>query len=511
MVAVGLALTVALAWAARMAHVDNEQRLLDQRAREAAATLAATIPSIEISLATTAAIPRVIEEGNLDVFERTLGTQVGPDRRFASAAVWTIGEPQPSVVLGSPPALATRPQREVQAFFERAREAGGMSIFDLLDEEPARLGYASSPEPDGESLVYAETELPPARTSTTQPGSAFGGLDYVIYLQMDGEPERVVLSSTPALPLEGRRAEELVPFGDAGLRLEMAPIEELGGSLLAQLQWIVLAMGAAVTAGGALVTHQIQRRRLEAEQLAEENRRLYAEQRDASVMLQLSLLPSSLPEVSGLEVAVRYCAGVEGTQVGGDWYDVVVDGDRAVAVIGDVSGRGLPAASVMASIRHSIRALAAQGDRPEVILGKVNALDARERGGHFATVLLLLIDPGQGTISIASAGHPAPLMVSPDGAEWMTAPTGPPIGTMTGHRYKAATMPAPLPGSTVLLFTDGLFERRGESIDVGLDRLRAVAGSAGGSLQVTVDDLVDQMTDGEAPDDAAVLALRWSR
>src|SRR5690606_27181495 len=126
-------------------------------------------------------------------------------------------------------------------------------------------------------------------------------------------------ASTPDLPLTGDVATSSVPFGDTSILLAMKAHGSLGGTLLGRLPWMVLVLGAANTIGAAIVAHRLQRRRLTAEALATENERLYTEQRDASITLQQSLLPGDLPTVPGVEVVARYRAGVEGTQVGGDW------------------------------------------------------------------------------------------------------------------------------------------------------------------------------------------------
>ena len=129
-------------------------------------------------------------------------------------------------------------------------------------------------------------------------------------------------------------------------------------------------------------------RRQHAEELATENARLFAQQRTVAQTLQHSLLPDVLPEVAGASVAVRYLAGAEEVDIGGDWYDVIaLDGGRTLFIVGDVSGRGLRAATVMAALRFGARAYAAEGDEPEIILSKLSQLLSVDRDGHFATVL----------------------------------------------------------------------------------------------------------------------------
>lgn len=248
-----------------------------------------------------------------------------------------------------------------------------------------------------------------------------------------------------------------------------------------------------------------------AETRATENARRYAEQRAESLLLQQSLLPGELPALEGLELAVRYEAGAIGTQVGGDWYEVLILPDRIVVVLGDVSGSGLEAAAVMATVRFTVRTLAAQGFAPDRVLTEANSILALgEPLGHFATTVCASIDRSTGTVTVADAGHPRPLLVGADGgAEWIPAPIGPPLAAWPRATYEAIS--APIGDATLLLVTDGLFERRDETIDDGLDRLRAAAATTVvGPLEPACSALLQELTGGTPDDDTAILALRWS-
>jgi serine phosphatase RsbU (regulator of sigma subunit) len=218
-------------------------------------------------------------------------------------------------------------------------------------------------------------------------------------------------------------------------------------------------------------------------------------------------LPEELPEFPGLDLAVRYVPGVDGVDIGGDWYDVIgVDDGRVVFVVGDVSGRGLRAATVMASLRYAIRAYVAQGDPPATILVKLTKLISIARDGHFATVLCGLIDVEGHTVTFANAGHPKPLIVDADRAEFADTPVGPPVGVTTTE-YESVTVVIP-PNGTLLAYTDGLFERRGENPDTGLARLRgAVAGDQ--PLDGLLDGVLRFMTPDGGHDDTAILGMRW--
>src|SRR5690606_20965226 len=144
--------------------------------------------------------------------------------------------------------------------------------------------------------------------------------------------------------------------------------------LLRALPWLIAIVGSVLVLAFALLTQRMQSAGARAARLAEENAKLADEQQLVAKTLQQGLLPQTLGVHPQVSAAQRYQAGVEGIEIGGDWYDAVVVGDRVVLTVGDVSGRGLPAARVMATMRLAIRAYAAQGDDPGQILTGLNAL-----------------------------------------------------------------------------------------------------------------------------------------
>ena len=392
-----------------------------------------------------------------------------------------------------------------------------MAVLDLLDQPEPRLGYSfTSLSAPARYVAYAEAPLPPDRRSVAQPGSAFADLDYALYLGMEATPDSLLIASTGELPLEGRQASTTVAFGDGFLHLVMTPLGHLGGGLMAVLPWLIGVTGALVTVGATLFTDRLLRSRNHAEELAaelgrvaEENAGLYAEQRTVAQTLQENLLPQQLPALDGLEIGVRYESGVDSLEVGGDWYDVIETGDgRAVFVVGDVSGRGLPAATVMASLRHAIRAYAMQGDGPATILTKLARLVSVAEDGHFATVLCGSLDIARREVVLANAGHPRPLMIDGSGAAFVATEVGVPVGTAPEPTYRPATMTVP-PRATLLLYTDGLFERRGETVDAGLERLRQVATPGDLALDARLDRVLEGLAPGRGSDDTAILGLRW--
>jgi serine phosphatase RsbU (regulator of sigma subunit) len=503
----GLVITLGLAFAAKVAHDENEDRLLDQRVKQVSLVLTAFLPSIQGPVTTTSAL--VNTPADVELFRDVMGTQAGPGRLFASAALFQAGKAEPLAVLGSPPVLLSRPRSEIDTFLQRVPKIEGGSVKDMTDEKQPLVGYGYvRPGAKTGMIIYAELMLPANRTVKFPDNAAFADIDFALLLDTPEKKGTLVFASTDDLPLDGRHAAEKTKLGDATLRVVISPSEDLGGPLLKTLPLIVLGAGLVLTAVAAGLMAAIQRRRGEAERLAAEVSDLYAEQRAASLTLQQSLLPRQLPTIPGLEVAVRYSPGVSGTEVGGDWYEVVDLGRRTLLVVGDVSGRGLPAASVMAAVRHSVRAYATQGDSPEAILRKANQPGVIDLAEHFATVLVAVLDRDKGTLEVATAGHPPPIVVNGNGAHFASVVVGRPIGAPEGPGHESATTPVE-PGVTVMLFTDGLYERRGEPLDIGLERVRQAAAQSK-PLDELVDGVFEALGAGSTPDDAAMLAVRWT-
>ncbi len=247
--------------------------------------------------------------------------------------------------------------------------------------------------------------------------------------------------------------------------------------------------------------------------VAVEHARLYASQRSAAETLQHSLLPDVLPELPGIAIASRYVAGGPDVDVGGDWYDVLAlpDGRLALAM-GDVVGRGIPAASLMGQLRNGVRAYVVEGRSPAQILTLLNRL-LRDVGAphQMATLVIVVLDPETGDLRYATAGHPPPLLATDaGGSRFLEAAVGVPLGAVGHAEYTEAVVVLD-PGSTLVLYTDGLVEDRTTPLDVGLERLRAGVLTAPDD---DVDGLCEHLTThlrhaGPIQDDMAILAVRW--
>ncbi|MBV1856517.1 fused response regulator/phosphatase [Catellatospora tritici] len=224
-----------------------------------------------------------------------------------------------------------------------------------------------------------------------------------------------------------------------------------------------------------------------------------------AVTLQRSLLPRKLPELPGVELAVRYEPASTEAEIGGDFYELSLLGDRLLIAIGDVVGHSLHAATVMAEIRHALRAYAVEGHPPGTIIRLIDDLMIRLLPREMATLCVISADPATGQAQLANAGHLPPLLVV-DGKVselWQRAPL---LGI--GHPRPPDmefTMP---PGSTLLLYTDGLIEQRGTSIRDGIATLHELAGHVDADLDAYCDRLLDRLTTPPNADDVAVVAVR---
>ena len=248
----------------------------------------------------------------------------------------------------------------------------------------------------------------------------------------------------------------------------------------------------------------------ERKQMEEALRRVYEREHRVAETLQRSLLPEKLPEIEGVELAARYLPAGEGAAVGGDWYDAAELPDGRVAlVVGDVVGHGLRAAAVMGQLRNAFRAYSISDASPAELIARLNRLVMSSGEGVMATVLYLALDRDTGEVSFATAGHPPPLVIAPDGPFYLEGGRAMPVGAaeLVTFREQRETLP---PGSTLLLYTDGLVERRDTPIDQRFAQLAEAAGrDANSHLEDLCDGVLAAVLGGREPaDDVALLAVR---
>ncbi|MFL5832241.1 MAG: SpoIIE family protein phosphatase [Solirubrobacteraceae bacterium] len=334
--------------------------------------------------------------------------------------------------------------------------------------------------------------------------------------------QSVVDASVGALGglMDDGRAALLMPAGPERRELEQelpdAGLEAFAGLLAVPLRTADQALGllllAAVRAD-AFDPADLELLGLAADRIATavDHARRFEHERQQVVVLQSSLLPDSLPEHPRLELAARYLPGQVGAQIGGDWYDALqLDRDRVAVMIGDIVGHGTPAAARMGELRNSLRAYTAEGHSPAEALRRLDQLVASSLGEEMiATVLLLIADTARGSVTVARAGHPPALIRAVDGeVRALESENTLPIGVMRGrapdevtHRFAE--------GETLLLYTDGLVERRAEPIDDGIARLcKALSDSPPDPEGLSDHVIARLLADRPGRDDVAVLAMR---
>ncbi|NJQ01448.1 SpoIIE family protein phosphatase [Streptomyces zingiberis] len=206
--------------------------------------------------------------------------------------------------------------------------------------------------------------------------------------------------------------------------------------------------------------------------------RLFDRRRTDMTALQRVMLPRTLPEVPGLEIAVRYLPGSEGLDVGGDWYDVArLPGGRVGLTIGDVQGHSAEAAAVMGQIRTALLAYTDDGHGPAELMARGDRMLRGLDTDLFATACVVELDPATGALRIARAGHPYPLLLTADGTvRELECAGGLPLGCGQEGPYPVSAGELP-PGGTLLLYTDGLVEGAGHDFDAGVARVKGSLGA----------------------------------
>ena len=240
-----------------------------------------------------------------------------------------------------------------------------------------------------------------------------------------------------------------------------------------------------------------------------ERARRFQQEHEIAVTLQRSLLPDRLPDVPGLALAARYLPGAAGAEVGGDWYDVIPLADGRVGIaMGDVVGRGIPAASLMGQLRNALRAYAIEGHSPAAVLERLDRLVQSLNAGRMATLLYMALEPDGRNAVIANGGHLPPLVVEADRTpRLLEAARGVPLGVLPYASFEE-THARLEPASTLVLYTDGLVEERGISIEIRLaDLQRAAAAPFEGPNELCELLLRELLPEGPGVDDVAVLAL----
>jgi PAS domain S-box-containing protein len=305
------------------------------------------------------------------------------------------------------------------------------------------------------------------------------------------------------LTLTGENARDPAP--SFGVRSILSvPLPGVGSATIGAASFAYAGSGRRYTSDDVVLARDLARRAAP----AVENALRFEQEQATAEALQRSLLPERLPDLVEAELAVRYVPGSHELKIGGDWYDVLTLPDgRLLTAIGDVVGHGIRAATSMGRIRNALQFCAIEGLSPGSILQRLNDNFGMLGDGDMATVLIALYDPRTGTLRFASAGHPPPLLRRPDAdPEYLGGTRGAPLCAVDDMLYPDIETTVP-PGSLLLLYTDGLIERRGESLDVGLERLATAVRDAPEKLEEVADHLLDRLLGGTSPDDDVALLV----
>jgi serine phosphatase RsbU (regulator of sigma subunit) len=508
---VGLVVTGVLTASSQLSYLHDEQHLSELQTNLTASALGIAPVDLERRLGQAAAAAGESSDP-VATFRRIIEPSMAPAGPFATAQLVLVrsGNIQVLTRVGAKPIKSPTGQKASALYERAAKSTTSLVTTRAVGGGLQRLGFLMSfVGPGGTYVASAGEPLPGSRRLTIPASSPDAGLNIAIYFGKSTSSAALIETNASHLPLAGAVSTAMVPFGSNVLTLVISPMSPLTGQWSRFLPWGILVSGLVFTIGLVAMTERLVRRRQRAEQLAEENRRLYGEQRNVSLTLQNSLLPKGLPTIEGVEFAARYIPGESGMEVGGDWYSAIgIDDHRFAFVVGDVSGRGLAAATVMAGLRYTIRAYASLAYSPARILEMASKEISIGSDGHFATVLVGLVDNDRREITMANAGHLPVLLLNSEQSEFVRAPVGVPLG-IGAPLYDSVTIPI-APNSTLIAYTDGLVERRHESLEAGMERLRKAASVEAPCVDDLLTSIVDDCFAGHvADDDTAILAIRW--
>ena len=268
---------------------------------------------------------------------------------------------------------------------------------------------------------------------------------------------------------------------------------------------------AELSAANEQLLQEVQERSRAEEHLSREEAR-GRRTHEIAEALQRRLLPDRIPRIPAIALAARYVPATADMEVGGDWYDVIQLHDGRIGLaIGDVAGHGPHAAATMGQLRMAVRAYALQDPSPVSVMSSLHELVSQLPlpEPELVTLTYLVFDPASGRLVFTNAGHPPPLVLGRGQGTYLEDGLSPPLGVGADATYTEASRSLGV-GETLLLYTDGLVERRGESMQDGLDRLLGVAVGRGGS---DVDDLCDHILaslieSDHVADDIALVAMR---
>ncbi len=436
------------------------------------------------------------------------------DQSFVAAPLVAGGRVIGGIFIGS--SEARQYGGNLSLIFSLARQAGqALDRAQLFERERASVGRLRKLQAVTAALSQAVTLEDVSRTCLEHAMTGVGAIAGLVVLRGHGEEVALGgLSVIASIGLEG-------PDGDIPPQAESPIAASLrgGGSTTLEEGWIAFPL-----ASGALVLELASKRPIsdadhewlltlvsQGEQALDRAGR-YETERGIAETMQRSVLPERLPSVSGVTLAARYLPGTVGVDVGGDWYDIIQLEDGAIGlVVGDVVGKGVQAAAMMGQLRNALRAFAFEYDDPHTVVSRLDKLVEGMLDSAFATLVYLVVDPRQRLAQYVVAGHPPPLIRSPDGTtSFLEHGRSLPIGVDASLSFEAGEVQLEQ-GSTILLYTDGLVERRGSPLDEGLRKLAEAAAASDDDPEELVEAVLGALIgDNERPDDIAVLAIRFA-
>lgn len=508
---VGLLVTAVAALIVRAVVHDQERRLLTERTDEVALILTSAISAIPAELTAEGRILKATGESRSAYRQAALrAIAEAPPTTKQLTFAWLRRQPGGAgyvVLAAAGPSL--QPGQVVTdarvRTLDRAMHTKQTVATPVIG--PQRLlGFALGPKtaPNG-TVLYREQRLGPLRPPRQASTQPFSELDVAIYGTPRPVPGQVLTSTTPRLPLGAGAVNKPLAAGASQWLLSVRARAPLVGGIAASAPLVTALAGLVGSLLIALVVETASRRRDAA--LA-----LYSSEHRVAETLQRSLLPD-LPTLPGLDLAARYLASGAGQQVGGDWFDVFpVSGDRVGIAVGDVIGHDLAAATAMAQIRAALRAYALHGDPPSWVISQLGQLVDTFSLTQLVTVVYAVLDPpgadGRRLLRYSNAGHLPPFLRGPDGTvEALSGGGSVVIGAPVSPSHAQAERWL-APGSALVLFTDGLVESPGGSLDDALRRLAdTIAAQDGADADTICQRLLAAMPAGELRDDVALLAV----
>jgi serine phosphatase RsbU (regulator of sigma subunit)/DNA-binding response OmpR family regulator len=409
-------------------------------------------------------------------------------RGYEVGAVDYVLKPYDPIVLRSKVAVFAELELE-----RRARQRSESLLLGAMRSSPNGLVIATA---DG-TVVHANPAVADLLGHGPAPLSG-GSLAGVLGLGPGHEVVRALLDLSGRPGARYETELELRPGLPVQLVASLAVQDD--PHLLVEL-WDLRSRVAVEEARLELLTEQAARAKAEA---------LYEREHDIASTLQRGLLPSRLPPTAGLTLASHFEAGGEGTQVGGDWFDAFpLPGGRVGLIVGDVSGRGVDAAARMGQLRSVARAYAMEGHPPVEVVARLNAYHHGLAPDDLTTLVYAVVEPDVGRVRIVNAGHPPPAIALPDSSPTLVEGGCPALGVAEVSDCVEQVLPFP-PEAVLVLYTDGLVERRSEGTDEGLARLLSALTPGTGDTEALCRRVLASCGPA-AGDDVTVLCARADR